>query len=287
MVHGSSPRNCWHILVASAVFFAAPRYVAASEAPGASELPRCGTEIADGHVVVLGQPDYKHQVTIGINALPAIGSAGLIGLYRLKRTTRVTFLELWLEGYVVPPLRDHQKVWTYGRARIKRSNRWLSATWLYDWSTYEAKTSTDEGVSLRAILASGFGTFLLHREAMARLVNLNLEVGFVVDYANLRAYADQVFNGYARNALELDLRYGDWTGKAVSTVNYQVTKAAHEQDTPDQTRHEFDLLLGYNATKALRLTLGATVNHYFLRQAGDPKAPRLSYTLFVGASFRP
>ncbi len=291
MAHWSLARNRWLVWVVAALASAAAVDATAdsdvSAAPRACELARCASEIADGQLVVLGKADYKHQVTLGANALPLKGSVGLMGLYRLKRTTLVTFMDLWLEGYIVPALRDHEKTWTYGRARFKRSNRWLSATWLYDWSTYELKTATDEGISLRASLASGFGTFLLHSEAAARLVNLHLEVGFVVDYANLRAYADQVFNGYARSALELDVRYGDWVGKSVSTVSYQVTTAAPDHYTPDQTRHEFDLLLGYNATRTLRLALGATVNHYFLRPPDDPKAPRLSYTLFVGASFRP
>lgn len=256
-------------------------------AESAADLSRCVSAADAGEIIYLGKPDYRQQATVGVNLLPERGSAGLIGLYRLKRTTKLTFYELWLEGYIVPGLRPDERTWTYGRARLKRSGRWLSALWLYDWSTYEAKSASDEGLSLRAILASGFGTFLFQREKPLSLLNLNLEVGFVVDYANLRAYADQVFNGYAKSALELDFRQGNWSGKAVSSLLYQVTTAAKSTYAPNQSRHEADLLLAYNVTRELRVTVGTAINHFFLRAPTDIGLPRLAYTVFLGATFRP
>ena len=236
------------------------------------------TPTATAETVDLGEPRYSRSVVTGVSLEDFGESVGAMVRGRIKRTTNITFLDLQVEGFVGP---DRNGDVSYlGRTRLKRSNRSFDFPHMYDWSSYELKSSSAEEVDLRAILASGFGAFLWKSSAQL----INVEAGFVVDYANMEAYADQVSSGYVRAALEWDLDLSPLTAHVLNYLYTQVTETDQEE-APDQSRYELDVALGGYLTEGLEVSAGAILTRYLQVDEQRHDQPTQVVTVYAGIKY--
>jgi len=250
-----------------------------------------GPALADDRVIDLGEPRTDVFYMGGVNALTESWSFGGIGMLRVRRVTNYTFHDLQLHAYVVPYLDDEleEEALTpfayYGRARYKRSTRSFDFPWLYDWTTYELKTSTEEDLDLRASVASGYGAFLVETGDDVNGAHVNLELGFVLDYASLDAYTQNVSTGYAWGALELDFGLDPLVGKLRNHVSYQLTGVGDSQPT-DQTRYDLDARLGFRLGEHGELWLGILHTRYLLLDGSLSGQPEGTLTAYAGLALR-
>ncbi len=258
------------------------------EPAAAEEEPR-----PSGRVIDLGVPRVHSYYMAGLSTLTEDWSVGAIGMYRTKRVTNYTFLDLQMHGYVVPRLDDDLEEEEealvpfayFARARLKRSERSFDLPWFYDWTVYELKTSSEEDLNLRASIASGYGALLVEQGDVENASLLNVELGFLLDYASLDEYTSGVSSGYVLAALEFDFELAPLAGKVRNLLSYQLTSAAEEL-AANQTRYDLDARVGLFLTPHLELALGLIYTRYLLLEWGESAQPEGTLALYGGLTVR-
>ncbi len=219
-------------------------------------LPALGLaeEAAERTIIDLGEPVWDQTLLLGVDVpvYPAV-AVGLLGGYRLRRRTNFTFNDLQLFGTAAPRLQKEDTgateagpVTWIGSAALKTSTRNFDFPWLYAWTRYEVKSSTAEDLNLRAAIASGWGVFLWESEPGEDDVHANFDLGLLVDYASLDAYAEGVASAYLRGGLSLDVDWGPWKWEIEGNASLQLTDATltdedtNQQVEVNQTRFELE-----------------------------------------------
>ncbi len=254
--------------------------------------------VAESTFIDLGKARWSHRFTTGLNApvTPAIG-AGLLFGYRMKRVTNYTFNDLRLVLVASPRLEDDEHddsgpITWLGRVRVKTSTRNFDWKWLYAWARYEAKTSSDEDLNLRAAFSSGWGLFVWPLPEEKSNLRTNLEVGILVDYANLDAYSEGSANGYLWGGLSIDYEAGPLVYSLEGTSGLQLTDAELKlkgEDTQvdvNQTRVEIDASVDYHLNH-FHLTVGSLAALYILQLVGEEGTPDTAVTVYAGFGWAP
>jgi hypothetical protein len=255
--------------------------------------------LPDGYIF-LGVPRYKHYLTGGLDipTWPNFG-VGLVAGYRLKRTTRYTYQDFRLRGLVAPRLDDVEggsgdetgSFSVRGQMRLKLSTRSFDFPWFYQWTLYEVETSNDADLNLRAGASSGWGLFLYQDtyspDDEGRETLVTAELGLLVDYASLDAFAGDVASIYLHGQLELDLDRGRWKTEFVGRSSLQLSDAELQEAGGDQsvainqTRFELEGSIGYQLAHGLRPVIGGVGSIYLLELLGEAGSPETTHRLYV------
>lgn len=256
---------------------------------------------AETYIIDLGEPHYRHLVTSGVDVPlhPAFGIGLLFG-YRLRRSTNFTGQDLRVLVVGAPRIEedadhaDSGPIAWLGTGRFKSLARNFDFPWLYTWSRYEAKTSSDEDLNLRAAFSSGWGARLWPFEGLPlQALDADIEVGILVDYANLDAYSEGVANGYLWGGMTLDYDVSEWRLYAEGSSSLQLTDAELKvkgEDTQvdvNQTRVEIDVGAAIALGHGMRLSAGGISSLYLLQLLGDEGTPDTAVTVYLALQWDP